>query len=140
MKIYQHDETGRMLLIEGSGEHLNARWHDVTKSACIDMLSSSNASTMHWIKTYRQTQIDLDKMNPNNCASCEYMRYPHEGGHCYMFRFAPTEVCRQHTTPLLDVLRLTERNLSSLDASHSVAGTFGPWLSEVRNVIKRAAK
>lgn len=33
--------------------------------------------------------------NPNNCAACEHKRYP-DGGHCYMFRDAPTEPCAKH--------------------------------------------
>jgi hypothetical protein len=36
-------------------------------------------------------------MNPNNCAACDYSKYPHEGGHCYMFRNEPDGVCLQHT-------------------------------------------
>lgn len=34
--------------------------------------------------------------NPNNCAMCDHSRHK-DGGHCYMFRFAPTEPCAQHT-------------------------------------------
>lgn len=34
--------------------------------------------------------------NPNNCATCDHKRIP-DGGYCYMFRDAPTEVCAQHT-------------------------------------------
>lgn len=35
-------------------------------------------------------------VNPNNCDTCDHKRDP-DGGHCYMFREAPTEVCMQHT-------------------------------------------
>lgn len=34
--------------------------------------------------------------NPNNCETCDHKQNP-DGGHCYMFREAPTEVCMQHT-------------------------------------------
>lgn len=34
--------------------------------------------------------------NPNNCSTCEYIQNP-DGGHCYMFRDEPEEVCMQHT-------------------------------------------
>jgi len=41
--------------------------------------------------------------NPNNCETCSHQQFP-DGGHCYMFRDEPTEVCMQHTgrrlTPL----------------------------------------
>ena len=35
-------------------------------------------------------------MNPNNCATCDHKKRP-DGGHCYMFRDEPTDVCMQHT-------------------------------------------
>ncbi|MDR6421302.1 hypothetical protein J2801_003590 [Paraburkholderia phenoliruptrix] len=35
-------------------------------------------------------------MNPNNCATCNHKQNP-DGGHCYMFRDEPTDVCMQHT-------------------------------------------
>ena len=35
--------------------------------------------------------------NPNNCAACKHKQYP-DDGHCYMFRFEPTEMCAQHTS------------------------------------------
>lgn len=34
--------------------------------------------------------------NPNNCETCDHKKNP-DGGHCYMFRDAPTEVCYVHT-------------------------------------------
>jgi hypothetical protein len=34
--------------------------------------------------------------NPNNCETCRHKQNP-DGGHCYMFRDEPTEVCMQHT-------------------------------------------
>lgn len=34
--------------------------------------------------------------NPNNCSTCDHKKHP-DGGHCYMFRFAPTEPCMQHS-------------------------------------------
>lgn len=37
--------------------------------------------------------------NPNNCATCRHKQTP-DGGHCYMFRFAPTEPCAQHTNQI----------------------------------------
>ena len=37
-----------------------------------------------------------ERSNPNNCASCRHKQNP-DGGHCYMFRFEPTEMCAQHT-------------------------------------------
>jgi hypothetical protein len=33
----------------------------------------------------------------NNCATCDYSKYEHEGGHCYMFREEPQGACMQHT-------------------------------------------
>jgi hypothetical protein len=34
--------------------------------------------------------------NPNNCAACDHKQHP-DGGHCYMFKDEPKEVCMQHT-------------------------------------------
>ncbi len=34
--------------------------------------------------------------NPNNCKTCGHSQQP-EGGHCYMFKTAPVEVCMKHT-------------------------------------------
>lgn len=34
--------------------------------------------------------------NPNNCQYCDHSKNP-QGGHCYIFREAPTEVCHKHT-------------------------------------------
>lgn len=34
--------------------------------------------------------------NPNNCETCEHKNHP-DGGHCYMFRDEPTDVCKVHT-------------------------------------------
>lgn len=34
--------------------------------------------------------------NPNNCETCKHKQTP-QGGFCYMFADAPTEVCYQHT-------------------------------------------
>lgn len=53
--------------------------------------------------------------NPNNCETCGYA--PHgDGGHCYMFRDAPTEVCYAHTgrrCPETNALALIKRALSA---------------------------
>lgn len=35
--------------------------------------------------------------NPNNCEGCDYKHMEKHGGHCYMFRDEPDEVCYQHT-------------------------------------------
>ena len=35
-------------------------------------------------------------MNPNNCETCDHKKHP-DGGHCYMFRTEPDEVCMIHT-------------------------------------------
>lgn len=35
-------------------------------------------------------------MNPNNCTTCNHKQNP-DGGHCYMFRDEPDDVCMQHT-------------------------------------------
>ena len=45
--------------------------------------------------------------NPNNCATCRHKQNP-DGGHCYMFRFEPTEMCAQHTSQIhaLQTLRM----------------------------------
>lgn len=40
--------------------------------------------------------------NPNNCETCDYMHYEHDGLHCYMFKDAPSDVCLQHTARELD--------------------------------------
>lgn len=37
---------------------------------------------------------------PNNCEMCQHKKNP-DGGHCYMFRLAPTEPCMQHTVRTL---------------------------------------
>lgn len=34
--------------------------------------------------------------NPNNCETCEHKKHP-DGGHCYMFRNEPTDVCKIHS-------------------------------------------
>ena len=34
--------------------------------------------------------------NPNNCETCDHKKNP-DGGHCYMFKDAPSEICMQHT-------------------------------------------
>lgn len=34
--------------------------------------------------------------NPNNCATCRHKTHP-DGGHCYMFKDEPKEICMQHT-------------------------------------------
>jgi len=39
-------------------------------------------------------------MNPNNCATCDHIKHP-GGGHCYMFRHEPQEVCHIHTVRAL---------------------------------------
>jgi hypothetical protein len=39
-------------------------------------------------------------MNPNNCATCDHKLNP-DGGHCYMFRDEPSDVCMQHTARFL---------------------------------------
>lgn len=36
--------------------------------------------------------------NPNNCETCDHFKHP-DGGHCYMFREAPTYVCLIHSLP-----------------------------------------
>lgn len=38
----------------------------------------------------------MSRQNLNNCATCDHKRNP-DGGHCYMFRLAPTTACVQHT-------------------------------------------
>jgi hypothetical protein len=36
--------------------------------------------------------------NPNNCSACDYKQMVDDPTlHCYMFKSAPTDVCRQHT-------------------------------------------
>lgn len=34
--------------------------------------------------------------NPNNCSACDHKEHP-DGGHCYMFRFAPDGPCAHHS-------------------------------------------
>lgn len=41
--------------------------------------------------------------NPNNCAACDHKRFP-DGGHCYMFRDAPTDACHKHTARYMKLL------------------------------------
>ena len=51
--------------------------------------------------------------NPNNCVSC---RYKHMQGpddtreqHCYMFADEPSDVCMQHTKPvIIDYIAITD--------------------------------
>ena len=48
--------------------------------------------------------------NPNNCGTCDYEKDPLGTGYCYMWKEAPTFVCRQHSlrrTGLTDLLRGT---------------------------------
>lgn len=40
-----------------------------------------------------------ERSNPNNCASCRHKQNP-DGGHCYMFRFEPAEMCAHHTSQI----------------------------------------
>jgi len=35
--------------------------------------------------------------NPNNCQRCDHKQHAPEDGWCYMFRYAPTAPCAQHT-------------------------------------------
>ena len=48
-----------------------------------------------------------ERSNPNNCASCRHKQNP-DGGHCYMFRFEPAEMCVHHTSQIhaLQALRM----------------------------------
>lgn len=49
------------------------------------------------LKVRRQEDLERSR-NPNNCSTCKWMAIDDgEGGHCYMFRDAPTEVCMQHS-------------------------------------------
>lgn len=55
--------------------------------------------------------------NPNNCETCDHIHRP-DGGHCYMFRDPPTEVCYQHTKRRLRSISLPaliERVLANAD-------------------------
>ena len=47
--------------------------------------------------------------NPNRCETCDHKRHP-DGGHCYMFRLAPTEPCAHHTYPV-EAIRASRMNL-----------------------------
>lgn len=38
--------------------------------------------------------------NQNNCELCNHKKH-HHGGHCYMFRLAPTQPCAHHTVSAL---------------------------------------
>ncbi len=76
--------------------------------------------------------------NPNNCDTCGHKKNP-DGGHCYMFRGAPTEVCMQHT------LRATHqrlfRNPIAVAAALAVmmpsgAGPFEPIILD-RNITSK---
>lgn len=48
--------------------------------------------------------------NPNNCETCGHKARP-EGGHCYMFRHEPEDVCMVHTArrDLYDVEKAMKR-------------------------------
>jgi hypothetical protein len=35
--------------------------------------------------------------NPNNCEACDHKTMNNDGGHCYMFKDAPAEVCLKHS-------------------------------------------
>lgn len=53
----------------------------------------------HYMKDARKTserRKEANRPNPNNCETCAHKQNP-DGGHCYMFSKAPTEVCMQHT-------------------------------------------
>lgn len=49
--------------------------------------------------------------NPNNCATCDHKKHP-DGGHCYMFKDAPKQVCKQHTPPHFIARQWVSRNVS----------------------------
>ena len=43
--------------------------------------------------------------NPNNCATCSHSLHS-GGGHCYMYKTAPTVACVSHTGNRLSFWRL----------------------------------
>ena len=85
-----------------------------------------------------------ERSNPNNCASCRHKQNP-DGGHCYMFRFEPTEMCAQHTRITELESQLAQR-FDAADMATAAAQGFrdgGASLSanagEPRNAIDRDA-
>ena len=46
--------------------------------------------------------------NPNRCTTCDHRRH-RDGGHCYMFRDMPTEICMQHTGRRLGAFEIIRR-------------------------------
>ncbi len=67
--------------------------------------------------------------NPNNCATCDHKRHP-DGGHCYMFRWTPTEPCAHHTFRVEALramrlrfgLRIAAAITESVDAARATQG------------------
>lgn len=63
--------------------------------------------------------------NPNNCETCDHKKHP-DGGHCYMFRYTPTEPCAQHTFRLESMramrMQFGRRVLADVLARHPSLG------------------
>lgn len=58
--------------------------------------------------------------NPNKCSTCDHKRHP-DGGHCYMFRDEPSDVCMQHTgrkVSITDLLPPERECCGTLYGSH----------------------
>ena len=60
--------------------------------------------------------------NPNDCATCRHKRHP-DGGHCYMFRLAPTEPCAQHSIQVESLramrMQVGQRVLAEVQRRHA---------------------
>ena len=70
-----------------------------------------------------------ERSNPNNCASCRHKQNP-DGGHCYMFRFEPTEMCAQHTSQI--------HALQALSAAPAPAPAIGDELRDTLVAVSAA--
>lgn len=61
-------------------------------SACLYFFHKSVIAMM---KLETQTMVIK---NSNNCETCDFKSYPHEGSHCYMFKDPPKDICLSHTS------------------------------------------
>lgn len=77
--------------------------------------------------------------NPNNCDTCDHKRIP-DGGHCYMFRQAPTDVCMQHTGHDRFQMPATLADALVLTLTHPAIGTVEVELVTTRTCLSCGAK
>lgn len=76
-----------------------------------------------------------------DCSKCSYMKMPHAGGHCYMFKDPPGDFCAQLTIdgkrqgPEPGTLAFTAKAMAQMSPVEGDPDFWDRWKDEMKEAL-----